>query len=115
MSDTPRTDEAQYHPYGEMHKNDWIVDAQIARQLERELKWAEENGKRKLADYKAATRKELARLRAHIDKLYGALKTLHYAAGKRMMAGSESTADERLAFLDAWKATGNIIREEEGQ
>ena len=35
MSNTPRTDEAEYHPLTDNHA--FVVDADFARQLEREL------------------------------------------------------------------------------
>ena len=36
---TPRTDAEQYHPFDNMggDHTDWVVDADFARQLEREL------------------------------------------------------------------------------
>jgi hypothetical protein len=37
-NDTPRTDAAQYHPFDNQGGDhaDWVVDADVARQLERE-------------------------------------------------------------------------------
>ena len=50
----------------------------------------------------------MAKLTAERDALLEALRDLHNSAGVRMMA-DEPTGDECIAFLNAWKAAGELL------
>ena len=82
MSETPRTDASQFHITISQNPDDageWLVNADLARQLERELDFSEKTG-RQIWSANERLQAELAAERALADRLAEALDGLDWLA-----------------------------------